>query len=263
MIPIDHPSKRIVASLRAHHDQLADIVAALSDEELTGPSGAAEWRLCDVLSHLGSGAEIMVKPLQAAIAGQPAAPGDNQAVWARWDAATPREQATWFVQHDAAMVETAECLSDDQLETLLVDLGFLPEPVPFVVSGGMRLNEVALHTWDVTAGLDPEATVDGEAAELLLDLYAGPLGFMLGFSGKPDALAEPAVVALEGRGLIVTDAVSIEEEAPMAPTATFTGHAEAALRLLGGRLTAAYTPETVAVTGNVTLDDLRAVFPGY
>ena len=28
----------------------------------------------------------------------------------------------------------------------------------------MRLNEVAHHTWDVTVGLDPAATVDATAA---------------------------------------------------------------------------------------------------
>ena len=58
---------RIVSALRVHHDRLADLVATLSDDQLVGPSGATEWRICDVLSHLGSGAEIMVKPLRAAI----------------------------------------------------------------------------------------------------------------------------------------------------------------------------------------------------
>ena len=46
-------------------------------------------------------------------------------------------------------------------------------------------------------------------------------------------------------------------------TATFAGPLEAALRLLGGRLAPASTPADVDVTGNVTLDDLRRVFPGY
>jgi hypothetical protein len=34
-------------------------------------------------------------------------------------------------------------------------------------------------------------------------------------------------------------------------------------RLLTGRLTPPFTPEDVTVTGNVGLDDLRRVFPGY
>ncbi len=48
-----------------------------------------------------------------------------------------------------------------------------------------------------------------------------------------------------------------------APTATFTGPLEAAMRLIAGRLGPTHTPSDVTVTGNVTLEDLRAVFPGY
>ncbi len=162
------------------------------------------------------------------------------------------------------MVEAVEALDDGQLATLRVDLGFLPEPVPFDVSGGMRLNEVALHTWDVLVGLDAEATLDEEAAEILLDLLGGPLGFLLGFSGKADALAEPAVVAIEGdRGLVIGDGVSLVPEAPVAPTATLVAPAEAVVRLLGGRLAPAHTSQEINTTGNVTVDDLRRVFPGY
>ena len=47
------------------------------------------------------------------------------------------------------------------------------------------------------------------------------------------------------------------------PTATFVGPLEAAIRLVGGRLTAAHTPAGVEVIGDVTLDDLRKVFPGF
>jgi hypothetical protein len=38
---------------------------------------------------------------------------------------------------------------------------------------------------------------------------------------------------------------------------------EAAIRLIGGRLAAAHTPAGTEVVGDVTLDDLRRVFPGY
>lgn len=65
--------------------------------------------------------------------------------------------------------------------------------------------------------------------------------FLLGFSAKADAVAEQVVVALDGYELVIDDAV----------------------RLLSGRLKPEYTPSGVAVTGNVTLDELRAVFPGY
>jgi hypothetical protein len=42
-----------------------------------------------------------------------------------------------------------------------------------------------------------------------------------------------------------------------------TAPAEALLRLLGGRLDQAHTPETLTITSDVvTLDQLRKIFPG-
>jgi hypothetical protein len=38
---------------------------------------------------------------------------------------------------------------------------------------------------------------------------------------------------------------------------------EAWLRLAAGRLKANHTPADVQITGPISLDDLRAVFPGY
>ncbi len=59
-----------------------------------------------------------------------------------------------------------------------------------------------------------------------------------------------------------TDAVSVTTDLSDA-TATFEGPVEAAVRLLSGRLKPEFTAEGVQVTGNVSLDDLRKVFPGY
>ena len=86
---------------------------------------------------------------------------------------------------------------------------------------------------------------------------------MLGFSAKPDALAEPAVIEVLGRGILVEESVSLIADDPVAPTAHLVAEAEAVVRLLSGRLTPQHTPEGVAVTGNVELADLRRVFPGY
>lgn len=254
---------RSIASLRAHHDRLTELVGAMTDEQLVLPSAAAEWRICDVLSHLGSGAEVMLRPVAAAIAGEPVGDGDNPAVWARWDAASPQEQAGWYVQHDARFVETLEALGAEQRAALAVDLGFLPQPVPLVTAVGMRLNEVALHSWDVLAGLDDAAPLDAEAAEVLLELMTGPMSFLPGFVAKLDVLREHAVVAAEGHGLILAETVELIAEPPAAPTARFVGEPEAFVRLLTGRLGEDVTPDGVAVSGNLSLADLRAVFPGY
>jgi uncharacterized protein (TIGR03083 family) len=253
---------RSIAALRAHHDRLSKVVSDLSDEQLSGPSGAADWTIAQVLSHLGSQSEIMLAPLRAAVDGTASDAPDNQTVWDRWDASAPRAQADGFVEHSARYVAVLEGLSEDQRASLRIDLGFLPEPAPMPVLLGMRLNEVALHSWDVLVALDPDAEVDADAATAMLDHFAGDVGFLLGFVAKADRLDRPATVAIGGHSLVVEDAASVRTGTEGA-TATFTGPVGAGLRLIGGRLTPEHTPAGVEVTGNVSLDDLRAVFPGY
>jgi uncharacterized protein (TIGR03083 family) len=253
-------ASRTIAALRANHDTLAALVPTLSGDQLTAPSGATEWTVAQALSHLGSGAEISRKPVAAA-AGIPFDDEDNQSVWARWDSSTPAQQAAGFVEHDSHLLEVVEGLTAEQLDSLQVDLGFLPAPVPLVVALGMRLNEVANHAWDVRVGVDPSATLDAESAELLTEHLAGPLSFLLGFSSKPDQIDQEVRLAIPGGGIEITDAVTVSSEVADR-TATFEGPAEAVVRLLSGRLRAPYDAG-VGVTGNVTLDELRRVFPGY
>ena len=256
---------RSIAVLRATHDDLAALVPGLTDEQLTGPSGASEWTVAQVLSHMGSGAEIGLATLQTALAAGPAAgPDFNQSVWDRWNAMSPREQATNYLDHDARLVAAFEGLTAEQRSTGQVDLGFLPEPLALASFAGMRLNEAAQHSWDVRVAFDPAAAIPADAAAVLAEHLAGGLSFLPGFIGKADALAAPVVVDVEGSGygLVVTDKAAVVAD-PADPTATFTGPLEAAIRLVGGRLRPANTPESVKVTGAVTLDDLRRVFPGY
>jgi uncharacterized protein (TIGR03083 family) len=253
---------RIIASLASHHTTLATVAEHLRDDQLTAPSGASEWTIAQVFSHLGSAAELGLPPLAAAVSGEPTPARDNQAVWDRWNAMPPGEQATGFVEHHARLVEFLTGLTPEQRDSARVDLGFLPEPVPLSTAVGMRLNEVAQHGWDVRVGLDPSATLDADAAVILLELYSGELGFLLGFAAKADALDEPTEVEIGDYALVVGDSVEVRA-GQTAPTAKFEGQPEAAVRLMGGRLTPARTPEGVRVAGNVSLDQLRRVFPGY
>ncbi|MEU8238222.1 maleylpyruvate isomerase family mycothiol-dependent enzyme [Actinoplanes missouriensis] len=255
---------RTVAALRSEHDDLAALVPMLSAKQLTGPSGASEWTIADVLSHVGSGAEITLAGFRAAV-GAAEAPGPdfNQSVWDRWNAASPQEQATGSVASDEALVAALESVPEQDHDNLRVRT-FLPDPVSFATFTALRLSEVAQHTWDVRAGLDPSATVAAGSAAVLAEHLAGDLGFMLGFIGKPKEAPAPAVVEIGGTPyrIVVDESVRLTtEELPV--TATFTGSLEAALRLIYGRLTPRHTPESVTVSGNVTLDDLRAVFPGF
>jgi hypothetical protein len=118
-----------------------------------------------------------------------------------------------------------------------------------------------MHSWDVRAGVDPAAGLRGEAAELLAQHLTETLTFMLGFVGKAESV-DTARVAVGDYTIVIEDAVRLVKGG-LEPTAWFEGPFEAAVRLMAGRLGPDHTPPGVAVTGNVTLDDLRRVFPGY
>ena len=47
----------------------------------------------------------------------------------------------------------------------------------------MRLNESALHSWDVRVAFDPSAAIPADVAAVLAEHLAGGLGFMASFMG--------------------------------------------------------------------------------
>ncbi len=254
-----------ISALRSTHDELAAVVRDLTDEQLLAPSGASEWPVAQVLSHLGSGAEISRATLQAATgAGEALGDGFNQSVWDRWNALSPREQADGFLTADDDLVATLEALTPEQRSALQVDLGFLPAPLSLASYAGMRLNEAAQHSWDVRVAYDDHAAIDDTTSRMLVGHLGNGLAFLVGFSGRADVVAEPALVGLGDLDLAlsVTDAVALVP-AGGDVTASFVGPADAVARLLSGRLTPRWTPDGVSVSGNIGLDDLRAVFPGY
>lgn len=256
---------RTIDALRQEHDALAGVARDLTDDQLSGSSGASEWSVAQVLSHLGSGSEIMLAGLRAAQdEGEAADEEFNRAVWDRWDAMAPADQRAQFVEHSARLVEALEALTPEQHASLRVPIGFLPEPATIATYAGLRLNEAAHHGWDVRVALDSGAGLLDASTPALLEHLSGDLGILLGFVGQADRIDERVVLAVgdSGYGVVIDDSVRLVPEVE-GTTATFTGAPEAALRLIAGRLGPAYTPAGVTVTGNVTLGELRAVFPGF
>jgi uncharacterized protein (TIGR03083 family) len=255
----------MIAGLRSGHDTLAGLVSGLSDEDLARPTGAAEWDVSQVLSHLGSGAEINQATLRAALDGKPN-PGMDfaRSVWARWDAAGRRERVEGFLRENAALVALYESVAPR--EDLRIDMGFLPAPVDLATAGRFRLTEFVLHSWDVRVGFDPGATLAADATALIAPVASQ----MAGMVGKPEmSNGQQAAIAVTTTGpdsafaLRLGETISVGDDVPAQPDGTLSLPAEAWVRLVTGRLGPAYTPAGVTATGAADLDVLRAVFPGY
>jgi uncharacterized protein (TIGR03083 family) len=254
-------AKDAIQAYRRSHDEAASQVAGFGPDQLGTGSGAAEWTIAQVLSHLGSSSEIALGTLQARVADREG----HQAVWDRWNAMTPAEQAAGFVEWEGRLVEALEALTDQDLVGLRLDLGFLPWPVDIPLFVDMRLSEVALHRWDVDIAFDQQARL----VPYLLPFVLWRLPMFAGFSSKP--IGKTGFVTIQtsdpGRAYVLeltNDGASLAEaEGPAAHAGTTVRiPAEAFVRLTAGRLAPERTPPGVTVDGAISLDDLRNVFPG-
>jgi uncharacterized protein (TIGR03083 family) len=259
---VDSATDPGVRALRASHDRLAGIVAALDAAGLRQQSYDTEWSIAQVLSHLGSGAEIFLLNLDAGLAGgEPPAQTDFRAIWDVWNGRSPEEQAAESVAANEALVSRVESLSAAQLAAFRVSMFGMDLDAAALL--GMRLSEHAVHTWDIAVALDAAARVSADAVELLADR----LPLMMGWMGRK--AADPAVIAVTTTGpartfTLDTGGVSLT---PGAPGAAASGSleltAEALLRLVYGRLgDPVIAPGEVRASG-VSLPGLRAVFPGF
>jgi len=257
----------VIAALRSGYDGLAGQVSGFSDDDLARPSGAAEWDISQVLSHLGSGAEIGQAAIQAALDGEPnPGPGFSQTVWDKWNAMTRRERADGFLAANRALLALLDSLDAATRDTLRIDMGFLPAPADVATAARLRLNEFTLHSWDVRIAFDEHATLPADATAALL--HGEPS--LIGWIGKTDPLnGQQAVITVTTTepasvfALRLRTPVSVDFDLPGQPDGTLALPAEAWLRLVAGRLAPRYTPASVATAGAADLDLLRQVFPGY
>jgi uncharacterized protein (TIGR03083 family) len=249
-----------IGALRASHERLASVTAELSPDQYVAPAYPSEWSVAQVLSHLGSGAEIMALAFDAGLAGAPAPGRDaNPPIWDRWNAKQPAAQVTEGIGSDRALVERLESLDDKQRADLR--FGTFAGEVDAAGMATLRLNEHAVHTWDVAVVLDPSATIGPEAVGLVLD----GLSRVAAWAGKP--IGRDLVVAVTTTDphreltLWLGEKTVLQPGAPAAPAASLVLPAEAFIRLIYGRLDPEHTPPHA--TSGVDLDDLRRAFPGF
>lgn len=251
-----------VRAVRASHDRLAGIVATLDSDDLRKQSYAKEWSIADVLSHLGSGAEIFELSVNAGLGGEPPGQEDNQRIWDTWNARSPEEQAAKSIAANEALVSRIESLTPDQLAAFRVSMfgGMIMDAAGLL---RMRLSEHAVHSWDVAVVVDPAARVSQDAVELLV----GGLPQMIQRVGKK--AADPAVIAVtasnpDGTYTLDTGGVTLTPVAPETPaSASLELTSEALLRLVYGRVDESTVASGELRATNVTLPELQAVFPGF
>jgi uncharacterized protein (TIGR03083 family) len=258
-------ARALTAALRRSHEGLTALVKPLDGPTLRSQSYDTEWSVHQVLSHLGSQAELYQGWVSAGLEGRPMPGRDTfPAVWAKWDAMSPEEHRGESAVANATLVERFEGLTDDEIANFSLDFfGTQTDGAGIIRS---RLAEHAVHSWDVAVTLDPHAMVDPVAVSLVFD----QLDRMAAWSGKPGRERFSVLVrATEPRRTLVVDvgdtvqvrAIANGEAEPVTEGAVELP-AEAWLRLVYGRLDEAHTPTSITSTGTRGVADLRAVFLG-
>jgi uncharacterized protein (TIGR03083 family) len=254
-------ARQLIAVLRTSAAELSSLVDGLEAGALAGQSYDTEWTIAQVLSHLGSGAEIFSMIFSAAAAGEePPGRETFATVWQAWDSRSDEEKAADSLATNEALLMQFASVGDETLGSMSIEIFGAERDANALLR--MRLFEHTLHSWDIAVMLDGEAELLADAVPHLVD-HLGPVAARV---GKPTASAVRVNVRTtdpESEMLLVTgEGVELTGGAAEDGAASLDLPAAALVRLVYGRLDADHTPEGVTAEG-VDLDDLRAVFPGF
>jgi uncharacterized protein (TIGR03083 family) len=254
-------TRDLIASLRTLHDDLAARTLELGPEQLRERSYDTEWSVADVLSHLGSAAELALHRLRT---GLEDSPEGNAEVWAKWNARTPEQQAVEAIAAEEEYVAALETCDDATLDGLRRQLAGLDLEASQMLS--LRVSELAMHGWDVEVVFDETAAVPAVAVPAIF----GMLWMTLRFAAQPyDGELRLRILTTDPDRDYIFELV--QGEARLTPsddpdTSALDGElqlpAEALLRLFYGRLDPRHTPPHKA-TDETLLERLRAIFKGF
>jgi uncharacterized protein (TIGR03083 family) len=250
-------------ALRISHDALVAQVLGLTPAQLEQGSYCQDWNVAQVLSHLGSGAEVGLLGLERTLVSRPPVEREDfPVIWARWDGLTPVEKASEMVVWDRRYVSVLQALDDKTLESLRMSVFGMDLDAVGIV--GIRLGEHALHSWDAAVTFDPTAEVLSSSVELLVDRVP----FMAGWLAKPDRASSKTQVKVRTSHpdrkflLSIGDSVALTQQVEGPVDGTLDLTAAALLRLVSGRLDPDHTPPGTTATGAADLDELRQIFAG-
>ena len=240
--------------LRTSVARLRRTVEGLGPSQLAAPAYPAEWTIADVLSHLGSGAVIHQRRFDDALAGRETASSFAPAVWDEWNAKSAPAKAADSLVADQALLERLGSYADDNVRARFE---FAMGPMTFDWAGfiGLRLNEHALHTWDVEVALDPGAVVAPGSAGLVVD----NLQMIARFTGKPFGTERTVAVRTSGPGATSRSPSGPTPSCWSRPSPPANRTSRSPPKRSSGWSTGALTPPT---SGPADLDELRKAFPG-
>jgi uncharacterized protein (TIGR03083 family) len=255
------PAERVRAIGQVVRTEVARLVDELrADPTLWDrPSACAGWTVGDVAAHMAESNDRFLRIVSAALDGQPVPAFSPQqraerqaAVKARGrEAVLDQLAGCAYAVFDRLEAATPEALA----RTVTVPAGTLT----LAQVAGQRLSELALHSWDIRSAADPRAALAPATVPLLLDGVLASVGRLAGNRVPTDrTLTYRLELAGEAGGPVTVTLAggqaSAQRGAPERADATLYLPAEAAIRLLWGRLAL----ERALAAGTVSVEGDRA-----
>jgi uncharacterized protein (TIGR03083 family) len=261
---MENDPHRWVKALRVSHDALVTQVLDLTPDQLGQGSYCRDWDVAQVLSHMGSGAEISLLGLERVLVNRPPLNREDfPVIWERWNGLSPTDKASEMIVWDRRRVSVLQGLDDKVLKTLRMNIFGMDLDVVGVV--GLSLGEHAVHSWDVAVSFDPTAEVLYSSVELLVDR----LPFAAGRLAKPERASRKSQIKVRTSHpdrhflLSIGDSVALTKDVEGPVDGTLDMTSAALLRLVYGRLDPDHTPPGTTGAGSADLDELRKVFAGF
>jgi uncharacterized protein (TIGR03083 family) len=229
---------RIKAYERAEFDRLGKYLAALDASGWVEQSYCTDWRVYQVVSHIGSGSRIGALRLQAWVNGGPPVTREvMQGVWGYFDALEPEQMLAAYTEAVKEYLEVEAAIPD---ATGLHEVEGFAGRRTLAAYQVLRIWELACHAWDVYVSRDRNARLHPDA----VTIFAGALDELfvpLARDRAATLTTRPIGVKLTDSGTSytldpTTERTRVERTAPDADTPlVIEGPDEEIVRFLSGR----------------------------
>jgi uncharacterized protein (TIGR03083 family) len=264
-----HDYRAVATAIRREYELLDQYLAALRLEHWAEPSICGEWPLQKVVSHLGEEAETGLILLKHNLEGAERPSRKRfQAVWDFFDSLAAEPLHAAFRDRNEVYLAYLEALPADKQQQRV---SFFAGEAPLGEYLQHRLNELALHSWDIRVVLDPTARLLPETTRThlahILDTvdFEVPADVRARLAGTEYVFKLTGPVQREVVLMVEADKLAIADRAAGSAAATLRLPAETFIRLCAGRLP---LPAAEAA-GEVTMDgdrgaamSLNALFAG-
>lgn len=168
---------RVSSALRGVFNNVDAYLSRLDPAGWREQSYCKDWKVYQVVSHLGSGAEIMGRGLEAGL--RETTPLDDEgrrAIWARFDALGPDGIYPAFLEANRyyfSVVDSVGQGGEQEYERLIPAFRGPVTPAQHMT---LRLSEFAIHAWDIAVVRRPAARISQPAVDILVDNLADRVG---------------------------------------------------------------------------------------